>query len=403
MQTVPSLPPWLGFITRVRSIGVLLAGVIGLATFHRADAILLTTYVTGETSPGEPGEEHVIFTVTFDPAVAYSGVVTPTITDAVHRLDGIDFVPGTSEMEVVAAGTFLVGADGFVGHYNVFTGSILPDYIASTKVAVPPLLTATHPSSVKATATHFYYTENQFGFEASDPHRIIRKPFAGGPAELVFDGAVAGLVEFEGLEIVGSRLYFFARDPGDSTKRALMSIGLSGGVWDTVAPAVELAGLGRGAPAGIGPGSSDGSDELDYDPVTGLIWGSNIATGELIAYDPVADVGAVVVSAAAVAGGTPTGLGLLGKTIDGIRSTSEGHLVFAGLEGVIGSIDLSGFIVGGGLGAGSILDADVFPLVFGAPGEYAFDDLTPLAVAVPEPSAFLLVLGALAAWRFRRR
>ena len=386
-----------------------------LAATKPSDAIVFKTYITGEDFTD--GTKHVIFTVTFDPAVAGSASIVTTLEDPIHRLDGIDFVPGTGETEVVAAGTHLVGADGFVGHYKVDTGTILPEYIPSTGTV--PGSGITHPSSVKSTATHFYYTENQFGFEAGDPDRIIRAPFAGGPTEVVFFGTDAAVLaefgvpleDFEGLEIHDGRLYFFARDPTSSDpalKRALFSVPLTAGVAVGATPVLELGGLTRGSGStGSGPSVSDGSDELDFDPITGLIWGTNIISGELIAFDPVGSVGAIVVDATDVAGGSPTGLGLLGRVIDGIRSTSEGHLVFTGLDGVIGSIDLSGFISGGGLGAGTITDSDVFALI-DASGDYAFDDLTPLAVfaTTPEPSTFALAILGLAAFAFiagRRR
>lgn len=390
----------LGIVSYLRTALVLIASVVCLLTCSSADATIFKTYITGETDPGTAGEKHVIFTVTFDPAVPLSGTVVTTLEDSVHRLDGIDFIPGTGKTEVVAAGTHLVGADGFVGRYDVAAGVVLlPSYFPSTKSAPVPPPRTTHPSTVKATDTHFYFVENQFGFEAADPHRIMRAPFGAAPpipaAEVVLDSASSGgLVQYEGIEIHDGRMYFFALDPATADpalKRALFSVPLSPGGLPTGAPVKKLGGLTRGSGlTGVGPSVSDGSDELDYDPFTGLIWGTNIISGELIAYDPVADVGAVVVSAGDVTGGDPGGLGLLGMTINGIRSTGDGHLVFVGLEGIVASIDLSGFIGGGGLGLGTITDADVKALIF-APGDYAFDDLTPLDVVVPEPSTFLLL------------
>ena len=322
-----------------------------------------------------------------------------------------------------------MGADGVIGHYDVAAGAILPPaFIPSTKSAPVPPARTTHPSSVKSTDTHFYYTEDQFGFESADPHRIMRAPFGVGKqipvAEVVLDSASSGgLVEFEGLEIHDGRIYFFALDPATvdpALKRALFSVPLTPAGLPSGPPVKELGGLTRGSgAAGVGPGVSDGSDELDFDPFTGLLWGTNIADGQLIAFDPAfagapPGGGAVVLDAATIAGGTPFGLGLLTRTVDGIRSTAEGHLVFAALDGTIGSIDLTGFVAGGGLGVGSILDADVFPLFddrlddtpLGL--EFHFDDLTPLA-AIPEPSTFVLTvlglggLGFIALRRKRRR
>lgn len=396
-----------------RTAAAVIAGYLVFAA-TTADAVVFKTYITGEDFT--LGVEHVIFTVTFNPAVAGSASIVTTLKDPSHRLDGIDFVPGTAKTEVVAGGTFLPPvADGVIGHYNVDASTILPEYIVSTKSV--PGAGITHPSSVKSTDTHFYYTENQFGFETGDPDRIMRAPFAGGLAEVVFVGTDAAvLTEFgvaledlEGIEIHDDRMYFFARDPTTTSpdlKRALLSVPLTAGLAIGATPELELGGLTRGSSLdGSGPGVSDGSDELDFDPVTGLIWGTNIISGELIAFDPVSSTGAIVVDATDVLAGAPDGLGLLGRQIDGIRSTSEGHLVFTGLDGVIGSVDLAGFIGGGGLGLGTIMDSDVIALL-DAPGLYAFDDLTPLAVAiVPEPGAFVVwtLLGLAAAGALRRR
>lgn len=399
-----------------RTTAAVIAGCLTFAA-GPADAVILKSYITGEVFT--PTLKHVIFTVTFDPSVLLSGTIVTTLEDTAHRLDGIDFVPGTGETEVVAAGTYLSPPpNGVVGHYKVDTGTILPPYIVFTSTASPipppPPPITTHPSSVKSTDTHFYYTENQFGFEAADPHRIIRAPFAGGAAEVVFSGADpavvtafgAPLAQLEGIEIHDGRIYFFARDPTTSSptlKRALFSASLTGGVATGVAPVLELGGLTRGTGlAGAGPGTSDGSDELDFDPFTGLLWGTNITDGQLIAYDPVTMTGGVVLDAATIATGSTFGLKLLTRRIDGIRSTGEGHLVFVGLDGTIGAIDLTGFVSGGGLGFGSILDSDVFPLFddrlddgMGVDLEFAFDDLTPLAVvSIPEPGTMLLVLVA---------
>ncbi|MCE9594410.1 MAG: hypothetical protein K8S98_09460 [Planctomycetes bacterium] len=325
---------------------------------------ILTTYVTGATPTAE-----VVFRVRLDPAIALSGVVTIAVTDPRGiTLDGIDFVPGTHGTEVVVGSPSKV-----IAHYDVVTGAVLPDYVPHTDlIAAPPAGAGTWPSTVVSTPTHVYYIENQFGFGATASHRIMRKPFGGGPESIVFDGAFAGgLKNFEGLEGVAGRLFFFGADPGDPGARALLSIGISmTGVWNGMSPLVEIGGLFKS------PMSKDGSDELDFDPVTGLLFGTNIINGEVIAFDPflgveVSSPGAMhFIDGMQVAGSTGN-LSLLGLAIDGIRSAGEGHLVVSGKGGVILSID-----VGGVLGDGAD-DGDVLPIVY-APGVLDFDDLTAL-------------------------
>jgi hypothetical protein len=213
--------------------------------------------------------------------------------------------------------------------------------------------------------------------------------------EVVFSGG-GPLVNLEGIEIVGSRLYFFSTDPGDPTKRALMSIGLVGGVHDGAAPVKEIGGLAAG------PGG-DGSDELDFDPVSGKIYGTNIINGEVVVVDPFAPPGtsgAIFISGAAVAAGAPDALKLLLRSVDGIRSDGLGHLIFVGRGGVMGAIDIAGVVADGAD------DGDVIRLYDSDPGVagtgFIFDDLTPFA-AVPLPASLGLLVSGLAALRLLRR
>ncbi len=330
----------------------------------------LVTYVTGEMGP-----EPVIFRVEFDPSVAGSGVVTTAVSPMMgFGLDGIDFNPDVDDL------VFCTSPSGAkLTQHNVATGETVADLIPDTNaITSPPAGGGSFPSSILSTATHVYYVENQFGFGSTTDHRIIRTGLPPAGEEVVFAGSASGamgLVNYEGLEIIGDRLYFFARDPGDATKRALISIALSAGLWDAAPPTVEIPGLSQGADSGEGPGLSDGSDELDYDSVSGYLFGTNIISGEIIALDPaggpVTPAGTTApffIDPAQVAGGMADGLGLLGMEVDGIRSDGMGHLIFSGRGGVVGSIDVAGAMDG-------VDDADVIGLVV-EPGT-TFDDLTP--------------------------
>jgi hypothetical protein len=358
-----------------------------ILTSNDASARLYKFYVTGEDAGAD-----VIFQVTLNPAIV-GGVtaVNPIITDPAHRLDGIDFVPGSGFTKLV------VGAQspGAITHYDLGTKlPILPEIVPSTGLAAAGTMGSpfTRPSTVLSTPSHIYYIENQFGFESppSADHRIMRVLAGGGPVGVVFDGALAAgtplgapLVNLEGLEIVGSRLYFFAADhTAPAASRGLYSIGLAGGVWDSAAPKLHLGGLTAMVPPG------DGSDELDYDPTLNLIFGSNIISGEIIAQTPglAAPPGVFVVPPF----GDPF---LTGGAIDGIRTTQDGKfLVMTGLAGVIASYDLT--------------TGTVIPLYdSGVAGTgYSFDDLTPL-VLIPEPSSFALAALAVGSVLFfaRRR
>ncbi len=329
---------------------------------HKKPTRLFTTYVTGEA----PGAD-VVFKVTFNPSVELSGEVGIAVVEPRGiPVDGIDFVPGTGRTEIVCGSPATL-----LTHYSVVDGTVFPDLIPFTDViAVPPATPGTSPSTVWSSPSHAYYIENQFGFGGTSSHRIIRKPFGGGPEEVVYDGAVDGLINLEGIEVVFGRLYFFSADPGSVTSRALMSIGLAGGTWDGAPALLEIPGLFQD------PFDTDGSDELDFDPARGLLFGTNIENGEIIAYDPLFGVEFVspgsthfIDDAAISASGGD--LSLLGFAIDGIRSTGEGHLILSGKGGVILSIDIMGVLSDGPD------DGDVIPLVF-APGVFSFDDLTPL-------------------------
>jgi hypothetical protein len=323
---------------------------------------LSTTYVTGEL----PGAD-VVFRVRFDPRVPMSGRVSVAAIEARHfELDGIDFVPGSPGLVVVGAPT------GKLTKYDVTSGATLPDLVADTDaIAVPPATPGTWPSTVLTTPFHAYYIENQFGFGATLSHRIVRKPFAGGPEEVVYDGAGHGLENFEGLEIAAGRLYFFAADPMLADARALVSIGLTPmGLWNGLAPALEIGGLWEEP----GP-ATDGSDELDFDPTTGWIFGTNIENGEVIAFNVAADMemsspGALHFIDGGQVTASAGSLALLGADVDGIRADGRGWLVFAGKGGVIGSIHIAGVMADGAD------DGDVNPIVI-APMA-SFDDLTPI-------------------------
>lgn len=318
-------------------------------------------YITWVT--GELGASDVIFEVRFDPRFAGSARATVVVTDPRGALDGIDFVPSTFE---VAVGM----PTGIISHYDLLTGTVLSDFVPDTDlVPMPPMGPGTHPSTVLSSPTHFYYIENQFGFGATMSHRIMRKSWAPGPVALVYDGMPHGLKNFEGLEAAAGRLYFFAEDPFMASKRALVSIGLPGGVWNGLPPAVHIGGLFEA------PGSTDGSDELDFDPLTGLIFGTNIVNGEVIAWNPFlgmeisspgalhfVDGGQVLASSGA--------LSALGGEIDGVRSVGNGWLLFTGKAGVIVSLRVAGVLLDGADDG----DARVLLTLPGA----SFDDLTPI-------------------------
>jgi len=394
----------------------------------------LVTYLTGET----PADGQVVFRVVFNSAVKDSAIlsIAASETDTDLRLDNIDFVPGSGFSEVVVTAQGV--GNGALTRYNVKTGAELPDVISSTNVVVPPP-GASRPASIvpNPAGTHYYYTENQFGF-AGPMHRMVRVPL-GGPAaaaEVVYDGAADGLVEFSGVEILGSTMYFFAHDSaGPPDKRQLYSVPLGGGGLAGGPPVLEVLGLDRssGLPVSA-PGFSDGSDEMDFDSTTGLLYGTNIGTGEIIGFEPgtgpidasiagslpfhIDD--AVITAAAAIT--VNDGLGLLSgvatpggpfdgpvRQIDGIRPDGDGHLVVAGHEGVLVSIDIAG-VLADGPDDGDIIrlfNRDVagagFTIGFSRDG-LLFDDHTILA-PVPEPATIVIwsILGALALALSRRR
>lgn len=320
------------------------------------------TWVTGEL-----GSSDVIFEVRFNPRIADSAELEVVVTDPRGALDGIDFVPSTSEV-VVGMPT------GIISHYDLATGTILADYVPDTDaVAPPPMGPGTHPSTVLTTPGHVYYVENQFGFGATMSHRLMRKPWGAGPVELVYDGAPHGLKNFEGLEGVAGRLYFFAEDPFLPTARALVSIGVTPmGLWNGLPPAVHIGGLFED------PASTDGSDELDFDAPSGLIFGTNIENGEVVAWSPFASAeasspGAMhFVDGGQVAASTGA-LAALGGEIDGVRSVGNGWLLFTGKAGVIVSLSVPGVLADGAD------DGDARVLFTPAvPGSIHFDDLTPI-------------------------
>jgi|GEM_PF-3902212 len=403
-----------------RGTAGLLAAVLVLACspqWTRAQA--LGTYITGES-----GSDRVIFRALFDTTVPNSGVVSIAAyeTNTTGRLDNIDFTPGTGFAQVHVSQQRAGG--GAITSYNVLTGAELPDYVPETSLgSFPPASGVSRPASVLPTATHIYYVENQFGF-AGGAHRIMRTPLAGpaGTTEVVFDGSSypGGLTNFSGLEIVGARMYTFVRDPTDpADTRALVSFGLSGaGIWDGMIPGPtgivkNMTGLFEALGPGVGPFASDGSDELTFDPVTGYLFGTNIANGEVIAYDPVG--GMAITSPGAAAGrfidagqidaGAATGLNLLDEMhrADGIRSTGTGHLVWVGHGGVLAAIDIAGVLADGAD------DGDIIPLFFNP--AFEFDDHASLApasavdvAAVPEPSTLVIVgAGLLLLARLARR
>lgn len=317
------------------------------------------TWVTGEL-----GASDVIFEVSFDPRIAGSAKAKVVVTDPRGALDGIDFVPGTFEAVVGMP-------SGILSHYHLLTGAVLPDIIPDTDlIPVPPASPGTHPSTVWSTPAHVYYVENQFGFGATASHRLMRKSWAPGPVEVVYDGAAHGLKNFEGLEGFGGRLYFFAEDPSLPTTRALVSIGVTPmGLWNGLPPAVHIGGLFEE------PGDTDGSDELDFDPVSGLLFGTNIVNGEVIAWHPagfeVSSPGALhFVDGGQIAASTGA-LEALGAEIDGLRSVGNGWLVFTGKSGLMVSLDVAGVLSNGA-------DDGDARVLFSMPGLVHFDDLTPI-------------------------
>lgn len=78
------------------------------------------------------------------------------------------------------------------------------------------------------------------------------------------------------------------------------------------------------------------------------------------------------------------GLALLDNEIDGIRSTGDGHLVFAGRGGVLGSIDIAG-VLGDGADGTDITRLWLSSLKAGVDSTVVLDDLTPLGVAISTP------------------
>ena len=138
-----------------------LAAFVSTLLASSAQATLFTTYITGEAE----GLDDVIFKAVIDPTNVTPISVTPIIlTD--RRVDGIDYVPGTGSTEVAVGAT----AES-IPHYDVALGvQILPDFIPSTgTVPGGPGFGSTRPSTIKTTPDHFYYTENQFGFNPLGP------------------------------------------------------------------------------------------------------------------------------------------------------------------------------------------------------------------------------------------
>ena len=356
-------------------LAVLLAG---LTVGFGAGAAPFFTYVTGEALGGD-----VIFKVTLDPTIAASATISTAATDA-RRLDGIDFLPGSTSS--VSLGAQTPGGGCAIAGF---------DFSTSTGVSyVPATGAGTKPSTVLNNAGHVYYIENQFGF-GGGAHRIMRTPFGGPPGttELVFERT--GIVNLEGLEIHAGKLYFFAADPATAGTRALFSAALTAGVVaGATVPAKLLGGL-KAAPAG------DGSDELDWDPFTGYIFGTNMINGEVIYWNPAAMTGGFLISPADLATAAPgSGVARFSTAkLDGIRATGDGYLVLTGLDGVIASIDIVGAFAG--------VDAGDVKILYDGPGfsgtpSIHFDDLTPL-VPLPTPGSLCLVGIGLASICFSRR
>jgi hypothetical protein len=322
-------------------------------------------WVTGELGPAD-----VLFELRFNPRIEGSAKLDVVLSDPRGALDGIDFIPGTS--------TVVVGMpSGILSRYDLPTGTALPDLVPDTDLVMPPPAgPGTQPSTVFSTPGHVYYVENQFGFGATLSHRLMRKAFGPAPVELVYDGAAHGLKNFEGLEGVAGRLYFFAEDPVLPSARALVSIGVTpAGLWNGLAPAVHIGGLFED------PTSTDGSDELDFDPFSGWIFGTNIENGEVIAWNPaagheVSSPGALhFVDGGQIAASTGA-LATLGGEIDGVRSVGNGWLLFVGKAGAIVSLSIPGVLADGADDG----DARVLFAV-PAPGTIHFDDLTPILPA----------------------
>ena len=118
--------------------------------------------------------------------------------------------------------------------------------------------------------------------------------------------------------------------------RALIGIDLdpATGLWDGLAGSVskEIGGLAAD------PAVGDGSDELDTDESTGIIYGTNIVSGEILILDATASL---LITAADILGSTGN-LSLLAPGVDGIRADYEGHLILASMAGLLLSVDLAG-------------------------------------------------------------
>ena len=176
-------------IRREKLIGCLTAAFLVVSNASNASTVRF--FVTGN-APGIAGD--VIFSVLADPTVAGSAIITIPITDP-RALDGIALLPGTVSEVVVGA------RDGppSIAHFDVGAGTTLPDFVPATNAVAGAGAGGTRPSSVLPTATHVYYTENQFGF-SGPPHRIMRVDRTTGVVELVFDGADTGAGGLENFE-----------------------------------------------------------------------------------------------------------------------------------------------------------------------------------------------------------
>lgn len=330
---------------------------------------------------GEAGGTGTIFEVVFTPGSPGASVV-PRISTGL-RPDGIDLLPGGPLLVVGEQ----VGApppfDGAITVYDHVVNGPLPPLLAATGAGTRPSTVLT----VTAFGGHVYYIENQFGF-APGPHRIMRVGIGGGAPEVVFDaGALAGILRLEGLELDGSRLYFFGSDTVIPLTRALYSIGLGAtGLHDGFPHVRHLGGLAQGPPG-------DGADELDLDPATGILYGSNIVSGEIIFWDPSIPAGGLFIPAAAMV--TPKLMRLSSMMADGIRATGAGHLVLSGIAGVLLSVDIAGVLADGPTEDDITIHYDEAVSGLG----YSFDDISPITtVEVPALSgASRLALAALVA------